>query len=267
MNLLKLSRPVFWIVFIVVFTAGFVVGKGTFSVIFLLQLLSFSFPFSLFVFGINDIYDYKTDLLNPRKKNIEGIKLQKKHHKDIKIISLVAGALVLLISFFTFNVQTIILTFLLLMVMYIYSAPPRLKEIPFLDSISNGIMFLLLFSVGYSYGSDSFTLHHSLFFAALIVVAIHAYTTILDYEPDKKANVKTMATVFGKKFTVVVSLAMLLFVLLSGQIQSWIINAYILLCILLMFISLFYMHLVKLFIKALFVFFVIGAACFLIFFL
>ena len=82
--LLKTSRPIGWIIAPLVFLVGLSYSGADLSFLPILQMLLLSFPYCLFVYGINDVYDYESDKLNPRKKFIEGVKLKPIHHPLIK---------------------------------------------------------------------------------------------------------------------------------------------------------------------------------------
>ena len=122
-----------------------------------------SVPYCIFLYGINDIYDYETDKINPRKGDLkgggflEGIKLEPAYHSYIKRVSFLVISLLFLTSFLTLNIANILGMLLLVFFSYFYSAPPlRLKERPPLDSFTNGIgYFFLPFLLGFSFGEGS----------------------------------------------------------------------------------------------------------------
>ena len=93
--LLNVSRPPLWIALPLVFCLGLAYGKHGltdpifhFSPLMILQMLMLSFPICLFTFGINDVYDYKSDKINPRKQGIEGTILSDEHHRLVKKLPL-----------------------------------------------------------------------------------------------------------------------------------------------------------------------------------
>lgn len=101
----------------------------------------------------------------------------------------------------------------MLAVGYVYSAPPvRLKERPPLDSVSNGVIAVLL---AFYAGASTFAapteipLRHLLEASALTlaIAAGHAYYAAIDYEPDSQAGLTTVATVYGKGFCVASAIA------------------------------------------------------------
>ncbi len=66
--LLKVSRPLGWVVAPLVFVIGFYYSNSYLTLLSIVQIILLSFPFSIILYGINDLYDYDSDRLNPRKK-------------------------------------------------------------------------------------------------------------------------------------------------------------------------------------------------------
>ena len=69
-ELIITSRPLFWVLGPLVYVCGTVYGKPPQqfdSLMPVMLALSLSFPFTLFLFGINDYYDTAPDTANPRK--------------------------------------------------------------------------------------------------------------------------------------------------------------------------------------------------------
>ncbi len=219
--LIRTSRPAGWLITPFIFLAGLKISGSDLNLISTIQMLLLSFPFSLFLFGINDIYDYETDKLNPRKKNIEGGVLEPKYHKIVKISSLISAFVLLISSFLTKNLWNIFLMSLLLLLSYFYSTPPiRLKSIPIIDSLSNGLGFLLAFSLGYTFGNNPLDIPIKIYAASLGVAGVHSFSTIQDYPYDKKAKVRTISTVFGKRFSAFFSLILFVLSLLLGNYKT-----------------------------------------------
>ncbi|MCK5474516.1 MAG: hypothetical protein KAI53_03860, partial [Candidatus Aenigmarchaeota archaeon] len=140
--LLKLSRPAFWSIPLLVFLLGLTYADAKLTYLAVVQLLLLSLPFSVFLYGINDIYDYESDKLNPRKKGVQGIKLKQKYHSFIKKFSFFVILLLLFSSIITLNFSNIIGMIILLFFSYHYSAHPlRFKVKPPMDSFSNGMIY------------------------------------------------------------------------------------------------------------------------------
>jgi len=161
-----------------------------------LQIFLLSFPYSVFLFGINDINDYESDKINPRKKPFS---ITKDIKRFILVVSVLTAVSLILISVLTLNYENVLLTTLLLFISYYYSSGPlRFKEIPFFDSFSNGLIFFLVFSAGYSYGGSAVDIPLKIYFVALCVMGIHGFGTVLDFEVDKKVG-QHICSLFWKK--------------------------------------------------------------------
>jgi len=167
---------------------------------------TFSIPVSIIAFGVNDVYDYETDRRNPRKlaDGIEGGVLEPVYHKDVLIAAYFSTIAILLSAVSTRCRDNILATVLILVIAWQYSAPPlRIKEIPFLDSLSNGCLVFLIWFFGFSLTGSSISevplrpiMNH------LCAVAGHAMGAVADYEADAAVGQSTIATAMGKRLAV-----------------------------------------------------------------
>ncbi len=238
--LLSVSRPIIWISGPLIILAGIVYSGGNITPMAFLQMVLLTFPAGVITFGINDVYDYKSDKMNPRKKHIEGIKLKPKYHKFVLNSALFSSILLLSISLWTKNITNIIGVSGLLFFSYIYSAPPiRLKKRPPLDSFSNGAIVLSVFLIGFSYGKTLYQIDNKILFSALCVAGFHTFTTVLDYKYDKKAKDMTFAVKFGKRTALMFSLLILLITIMYGNFSRIILD-FLIFCTILSFIAFIY---------------------------
>jgi len=200
-----------------------------------LHIFLLSFPYSVFLFGINDINDYDSDKINPRKKPFS---ITNDIKRFILVVSVFTAVSLILISALTKNHDNIILTTLLLFISYYYSSGPlRFKEIPFFVSFSNGLIFFLVFSAGYSYGGSVADIPLKIYFVALCVMGIHGFGTVLDFEVDKKVGHNTFAVFFGKRVTLLFSMFTFLSAFYFADIGRNFINYYFLYCAIIVFIT------------------------------
>ncbi len=205
LRIIKISRPVSWVIGPIIFSVPFFIFKTFPSPVAFMQMLSLSFPLCFILFGINDIFDYESDRKNPRKGSVHGAVLRKSEFRIVWLLSFIFALTIFILSLTTFNSANIILSALLLFFSYFYSSKPiRLKELPPLDSISNALIIYLLVGIGYSYIEPVLILPFNGFIRdgytlLLAVVSIHIFSTLMDYTPDKKVNVRTFSTVFGKR--------------------------------------------------------------------
>ena len=236
--LLKVSRPPLWIALPLVFCLGLAYGKQgltepafSFTPLIILQMLMLSFPICLFTFGLNDIYDCKSDKINPRKKGIEGNFLQAENHRFVKIASLWVGILFCGVSLATANLVNIYFAVTALVMSYVYSTPPwRLKTRPPLDAISGGIIgFLVPFALGYSFVDDATALPFHAYCFTLCVMGFHTFSTIMDYNVDKLSGDRTFAVAFGKRVAALFPAAIFLFTVFFIHVSY--VKAFFIFCI------------------------------------
>jgi 4-hydroxybenzoate polyprenyltransferase len=205
-QLLVSSRPVSWINTAFPFAAAYWLITGQLDTTVVVGALFFLVPYNLLMYGINDVFDYPSDLLNPRKGGIEGALLHPKYHR----LTILAATLATL-PFIGFLIavgnplsSTILLVTLFTVVAY--SAPKlRFKERPLLDSVTSASHFLgpLLFGIALA-GVNPFTaeLLPLVLAFALWGVASHAFGAVQDIRADRAAGIGSVATVVGARATV-----------------------------------------------------------------
>jgi 4-hydroxybenzoate polyprenyltransferase len=223
--LLKISRPPLWIALPLVFCMGLAYGQRgltdpffRFTPLIILQLFLLSFPLCLFTFGLNDVHDHVSDQMNPRKKGSEGIRLETRDHRMVKIAAFGVGIVFLCVSAATANPANVYFAVTLLCLSYVYSAPPwRLKIRPPFDVVSAGILgFFAPFALGYSFVDDATALPFQAYYFTCCAIGFHAFSTIMDYDVDKRIGDRTFAVAYGKRaaalFPAAISLCSLFFV-------------------------------------------------------
>ncbi len=228
-RLISLSRPRFWLYELGTYALGVAAGWSATSPAMLWYVLLFGFfflfPANLFIYGINDIYDYETDILNPKKQSYEDT-LPKDIHRSVYYTALLSVFPFVVLSFFVHIYATIAL-FLFLFFAYFYSAPPiRAKSRPGWDSFFSGAHYTVTGAFGYYLVSSAPA--HGLVFLGLLAgllytLAMHAYSAIPDITADTQAGIRTVATFFGSKKTI--ALAYLCYGisgLIFGYLVSWI---------------------------------------------
>ncbi|EJD07247.1 prenyltransferase [Fomitiporia mediterranea MF3/22] len=188
------------------------------------QLFCLSFPLCIIVFGVNDVYDYPSDIRNPRKheQSLEGGILDPIYHDFVLSSARVASALILLSSFIPSqssprNFQQPTLTTFILFLSWQYSSPPlRLKERPILDSLSNGALVWLCWALGYTssgsalFGASAGEGAEKGWLLAFCTAGVHALGAAADVEADIAAGQRTIATVFGERLAAGFSAALYL---------------------------------------------------------
>lgn len=220
LRLIKISRPVFYPAPVLVFLIGMkLAGNPVFSPLAVLELIFLTFPYSLFLFGINDVFDYKSDRLNPRKGSfIGGARLQRKELGSVYRISLLAGLPLLVTSFFSMNIAHISACFLVLLLSYFYSAPPlRLKEIPVIDSVSNAVIIYLVLAMAFALQESILLIPSKVYVFLLFILGLHAMGAAADRKYDRLARHRTIATKLGRTPTILSAIACSLLAFAVGR--------------------------------------------------
>lgn len=102
-----------------------------------------------------------------------------------------------------------------LCLIWVYSSPPlRLKERPVWDSVSNGAICWLFWICGYTFGDEKIINVDALSskkgrFVLLYASALHSLAALLDAPADSSVNYRTIATVWGEKFSAAFSIVCL----------------------------------------------------------
>ena len=209
-DLIAASRPLSWINTAYPFAAAYLLVAGGIDARWVIGTLFFLVPYNLAMYGINDVFDYESDLRNPRKGGAHGAVLDRRLHR----ITLWAAGL----SCLPFVVYLVaigdpaswaVLAASLFFVVF-YSAPPlRLKERPFLDSATSSIHFFSPAVYGLVLAGAVWTpgLVALIVAFALWGVASHAFGAVQDVVADREAGIASIATARGARWTVRFALA------------------------------------------------------------
>jgi 4-hydroxybenzoate polyprenyltransferase len=167
---------------------------------FWLFLVFFGFPANLFVYGVNDVFDYATDKENPKKQGYEALVLPSEH--PAIWLAICICLLPFLIGSFGAPRMFLIGLAGFMFFSWSYSAPPlRTKTRPFLDSVWNvlyvfpGICALSLLSPQAPFPLPAFSA------AWIWCMAMHAYSAVPDIASDRAAGIATIATHLGRQAT------------------------------------------------------------------
>ena len=210
LNLLFMtSRPLSWVNTAYPFAAGYLMLGGGIDVRLVIGTLFFLIPYNLLMYGINDVFDYESDIRNPRKGGVEGAVTPKKYHSLIvwsSIISVIPFLAYLMLSGSVLSAVTLVLVMFFVVA---YSAKYlRFKEIPFLDSVTSSIHFVgpLVYAYTLVGANDPAWVIALAFFAWGI--ASQAFGAVQDVIPDREASIHSIATVMGARFTVLFALTL-----------------------------------------------------------
>ena len=198
-KLWRLSRPRFWIYVFGPYIVGLVAATPSpaalLSPLVIAFGLFFLFPANILIYGVNDVFDYETDIRNIKKESYETLLHPPERPALWKVVALTNLPFLLLLPFSSTRCWMAMCGFLFFSLFY--SAPPiRAKSKPVLDSIFN---VLYTFPGVFAYflvGGNNFQL--PLFVAAWFwAMAMHAYSAVPDISADRRANVPTVATFLG----------------------------------------------------------------------
>lgn len=212
-EVIKVSRPRFWLyeaaTFGLVGTVGALQGLSFFSDWrYWVFAFYFLIPANILIYGINDIFDYETDKLNPKKGDAAYEALvtperQKSLWKwiiftNVPFFFFVPFYLPLILSFFAF-----------VFFASFYSAKPiRAKAKPVIDSlfsaghyVATGVFGYYLAGLTAQTGGVHFPTT-GVIAGMCWAVAMHAYSAVPDIQADKGAGLKTIAIMIGQQRTI-----------------------------------------------------------------
>ena len=75
------SRPLSWVNTAYPFGAAYLLAGGGVDLTLVLGVLYFLVPYNLLMYGVNDVFDYESDVRNPRKGGVEGVVLDRAVHR------------------------------------------------------------------------------------------------------------------------------------------------------------------------------------------
>ncbi len=205
-RLLGLSRPHFWLYELGTFFIGVVIAASASSVLLspwvLLYALYFLFPANLLIYGINDIYDYETDRLNPKKAGYEAVLPKSLHPKVLKAI-LYTNAPFILLAVWLPQPATIALLVFVLCATFYSASPIRAKARPGYDSVFSAGHYVATGVFGYYVaGGTTGAIWLPVVAGMAWAMAMHAYSAVPDIKADASAKLATIATLLGKKVTI-----------------------------------------------------------------
>jgi len=228
--LLLSSRPLSWVNTAYPFAAAYLLTAREIDLAWVIGTLYFLVPYNLAMYGINDVFDYESDLRNPRKGGVEGAVLDRTLHAVTLRAAIGTNvpflvALVLLGSPLSWLVLAVSI-----FAVVAYSAPGlRFKERPFVDSATSSTHFVSPAVYGLVLAQAQFTPALWALLGAFFLwgVASHAFGAVQDVVADRAGGIGSVATVIGALATVrfavaayLVSGALLLFTPWPGPLAA-----------------------------------------------
>ena len=200
------SRPISWVNTAFPFGLSYFLATNKVDAVLIVGSIFFLIPYNLLMYGINDVFDYESDLRNPRKGGLEGALLDPKFHKLTLVIS-VGSYLPFLVALYLWgNLFSGVALTLVTFTVIAYSIKGlRFKEIPILDSLTSASHFVGPLLVGLAFAEVDVIETGSLGWIAAFTLwgmASHAFGAVQDIQADRAANISSIATALGAKNTV-----------------------------------------------------------------
>lgn len=219
------SRPISWVNTAFPFALSYYLVTGKVDLTLVLGSFFFLVPYNLLMYGINDVFDYESDLRNPRKGGIEGGLLDPKYHRLTIILSLALYLPFLFAMYWLGNLESGIWLSIITFTVVAYSAKGlRFKEIPFLDSLTSSSHFIGPLAVGLTMAgvdlADPAVLPWLIAFL-LWGMASHAFGAVQDVRADREAGIASIATAIGARKTVWFAFVSYLVAALLVLISPW----------------------------------------------
>ncbi|QMU98544.1 prenyltransferase [Microbacterium esteraromaticum] len=209
-DLLAASRPLSWINTAYPFAAAYLLVAGGIDARWVIGTLFFLVPYNLAMYGINDVFDYASDLANPRKGGVEGALLDPRRHRTVLLAAVLSCAPFVIVLVVLGSPLSWLVLAISLFAVIAYSAPPfRFKEIPVLDSVTSSIHFVSPAVFGFALAGGAVTPGLVALLSAFFLwgIASHAFGAVQDVVPDREGGISSIATALGAARTVRVALA------------------------------------------------------------
>ena len=208
------SRPLSWVNTAFPFAAAYLLATRQIDLTLVLGTLFFLVPYNLAMYGINDVFDYESDLRNPRKGGVEGALLDPRMHRPTIIASIVST-----VPFLGYLVAVgdplswLVLAVSMFAVVAYSVKGLRFKEKPALDSITSSAHFVSPAVYGLVLAGAEFTPALWAILGAFFLwgLASHAFGAVQDVIADREGGIASIATVFGARVTVRLAVAAYLF--------------------------------------------------------
>lgn len=198
------SRPLSWINTAFPFAAAYLLTTREIDLTLVIGTIYFLIPYNLAMYGINDVFDYESDLRNPRKGGVEGALLDTSLHRTTLIAALVTNVpfLVYLVSVGD-PISWLVLAISVFAVIAYSMKGLRFKEKPFLDSVTSSTHFVSPAVYGLVLAGAEFTPALWLILGAFFLwgIASHAFGAVQDVIADREGGLASIATVIGARAT------------------------------------------------------------------
>lgn len=203
-QLLVSSRPLSWINTAFPFAAAYLLTTGRIDAAFIIGTIYFLIPYNLAMYGINDVFDYESDLRNPRKGGVEGALLDPSIHRTTLWAAVITNVPFLIALVVLGSPLSWVVLAVSVFAVVAYSAKGlRFKEKPVLDSITSSTHFVSPAVYGLVLAGAVFTPALWLILISFFLwgMASHAFGAVQDVIADREGGLASIATVFGARAT------------------------------------------------------------------
>lgn len=203
-GVLSASRPVSWVNTAFPYGLAYLLSGGSVDWLFWVGVAFFLIPYNIAMYGINDVFDYESDIRNPRKGGVEGAVLPRSMHAPLLWASAVTTIPFLIMLYAAGTWVSAAWLTVATAAVIAYSAPPfRFKERPVLDSVTSAAHFVTPAIVGATITAGA--TDSNFWFAAgaffLWGMASHALGAVQDVRADREGGLSSIATAFGARLT------------------------------------------------------------------
>jgi 4-hydroxybenzoate polyprenyltransferase len=203
------SRPLSWVNTAYPFAAAYLLAGGRVDLVLVVGTLYFLVPYNLLMYGVNDVFDYESDLRNPRKGGLEGVVLPGRWHRTTLWAAAVSNLPFLLVLLLVGTAWSGVALGVVVFAVVAYSAPHlRFKERPVLDSVTSSTHFVGPAVVGLAMTGEAVSGVAAVALVAFFAwgVASQAFGAVQDIGADRAAGIGSVATWCGAARTVRLSL-------------------------------------------------------------
>jgi len=198
------SRPLSWVNTAFPFAAAYFLTTREIDATLVIGTLYFLVPYNLAMYGINDVFDYESDLRNPRKGGVEGALLDTRMHRPTLWAAAITNIPFLGYLVVVGNPLSWLVLAISVFAVIAYSAKGlRFKERPFLDSLTSSTHFVSPAIYALVLAGAVFTPELWAVLAAFFLwgIASHAFGAVQDVIADREASISSIATVIGARAT------------------------------------------------------------------
>jgi 4-hydroxybenzoate polyprenyltransferase len=198
------SRPLSWVNTAFPFAAAYLLSGGELITL-IVGTFYFLIPYNLAMYGINDVFDYESDLRNPRKGGVEGAVLDRSMHRPTLIAVAVTNIPFLVYLVVVGSPLSWLVLAISIFAVVAYSAKGlRFKEKPFLDSLTSSTHFVSPAVYGLVLAGATFSPQLWALLGAFFLwgAASHAFGAVQDVIADREGGLASVATVIGARATV-----------------------------------------------------------------